>query len=131
MIAFKPSLLHLVSINLPTVFSNSCLFKSLSIGAIICSAPVKGKPFVAANTKAWKSALKRAGIEDFRWHDLRHTWATWQRQAGTPTHELQRLGGWKTALMVERYAHVAPDNLAHAASRLDDVFKGYDLATVR
>lgn len=89
-----------------------------------------GRPFVAANTKAWKSALKRAGIEDFRWHDLRHTWATWQRQAGTPTHELQRLGGWKTASMVERYAHVAPDNLEHAASRLNAVFSGYDLATV-
>lgn len=90
----------------------------------------QGKPFSAANTKAWKNALQRSGIEDFRWHDLRHTWATWQRQAGTPTHELQRLGAWKTASMVERYAHVAPDNLAHAASRLDGVFKGYDLATV-
>jgi integrase len=89
-----------------------------------------GRPFVAANTKAWKSALKRAGIQDFRWHDLRHTWATWQRQAGTPTYELQRLGGWKTAAMVERYAHVAPDNLAHAASRINAVFNGYDLATV-
>jgi integrase len=88
-----------------------------------------GKPFEAANTKAWKSALIRAGIEDFRWHDLRHTWATWQRQAGTPTHELQRLGGWKTAAMVERYAHVAPDNLAIAASRLNAVMIGYDLAT--
>lgn len=89
-----------------------------------------GKPFEAANTKAWKSALKRAGIENFRWHDLRHTWATWQRQAGTPTHELQRLGGWKTAAMVERYAHLAPDQLAYAASRLDSVLVGYDLATV-
>lgn len=88
-----------------------------------------GEPFEAANTKAWKSALKRAGIEDFRWHDLRHTWATWQRQSGTPTHELQRLGGWKTAAMVERYAHVAPDNLAIAASRLNAVMVGYDLAT--
>ncbi|HAE99823.1 MAG TPA: site-specific integrase [Methylophilaceae bacterium] len=89
-----------------------------------------GKPFTAANTKAWKAALIRAGIENFRWHDLRHTWATWQRQAGTPTHELQRLGGWKTASMVERYAHVAPDNLAQAASRLGAVLNGYDLATV-
>ncbi|MGV3582855.1 MAG: tyrosine-type recombinase/integrase [Methylophilus sp.] len=90
----------------------------------------RGKPFEAANTKAWKAALLRAKIEDFKWHDLRHTWATWQRQAGTPTHELQRLGGWKTAAMVERYAHVAPDNLAHAASRLDAVLVSYDLATV-
>ena len=90
-----------------------------------------GKPLKAANTRAWGSALKRAGIKDFRWHDLRHTWATWQRQAGTPTHELQRLGGWRTGAMVERYAHLAPEQLAIAASRLDSVFNGYDSATVR
>lgn len=54
----------------------------------------KGQPLEAANTAAWKKALKRAGIKDFRWHDLRHTWATWLRKAGTPTHELQILGGW-------------------------------------
>lgn len=63
----------------------------------------QGKPLNSANTRAWKQALVRAGITDFRWHDLRHTWATWQRQAGTPTHELQRLGGWRTGAMVERY----------------------------
>jgi integrase len=89
-----------------------------------------GKPLKAANTRAWGKALKRAGIQDFRWHDLRHTWATWQRQAGTPTHELQRLGGWRTGAMVERYAHLAPDHLANAAKRLDRVFSGYDLVTV-
>jgi len=54
-----------------------------------------------------------------RWHDLRHTFATWHRQAGTPTHELQKLGGWKTGSMVERYAHVAPEALQGAAARLD------------
>ena len=64
-------------------------------------------------------ALDRAGIEDFKWHDLRHTFATWHRQAGSPTHELQRLGGWKTGAMVERYAHVAPEALQGAANRLD------------
>lgn len=81
----------------------------------------RGKPLNSANSSAWRAALKRAGIQDFRWHDLRHTWATWQRQAGTPTHELQRLGGWRTGAMVERYAHLAPDHLAVAASRLDRV----------
>lgn len=89
-----------------------------------------GKPIKQANTRAWGLALDRAGIENFRWHDLRHTWATWQRQAGTPTHELQRLGGWRTGVMVERYAHLAPDHLAKAASRLDKVLTGYDSTTV-
>lgn len=89
-----------------------------------------GKPIANANTRAWRAALKRAGIEDFRWHDLRHTWASWHRMRGTPTHELQQLGGWKTGAMVERYAHLAPDHLANAAARLDSVLVGYDLATI-
>jgi len=88
-----------------------------------------GKPLGHANTLAWRKALKRAGIGNFRWHDLRHTWAPWHRQSGTPTHELQRLGGWRSSVMVERYAHLAPDHLAKAAGRLDSLFDGYDLAT--
>lgn len=79
----------------------------------------EGRAVDQVNTKAWRAALKRAGIKDFRWHDLRHTFATWHREAGTPTHELQRLGGWKTQSMVERYAHIAPEGLQFAASRLD------------
>ncbi|KAB2308494.1 site-specific integrase [Betaproteobacteria bacterium SCN2] len=89
----------------------------------------RGKPIKNANTRAWRETLKRVGIEDFRWHDLRHTWATWHRRAGTPTHELQRLGGWRTASMVDRYAHLAADHLAESASRLGGLVAGYDLAT--
>jgi integrase len=88
-----------------------------------------GKPLARVSTHAWEKALKRAGIENFRWHDLRHTWASWHRRAGTPTHELQRLGGWRTARMVERYAHLAPDDLAQAALRIDPLLEGYSVAT--
>lgn len=79
----------------------------------------EGNPIVQVNTKAWRNALKRAGTPNFRWHDQRHTFATWHREARTPTHELQRLGGWKTQSMVERYAHVAPEGLQLAANRRD------------
>ncbi len=68
---------------------------------------------------AWITALKKAELEDFRFHDLRHTWASWHRQAGTSCDELKELGGWKTRSMVDRYAKFATEHLAHAASRLD------------
>ncbi|MSQ74013.1 MAG: site-specific integrase [Betaproteobacteria bacterium] len=77
-----------------------------------------GKPVRWLAGSAWKRALRRAGIEDFRWHDLRHTWASWHVQAGTPQYELQQLGGWRTALMVQRYAHFGPQHLAVSAARI-------------
>jgi len=85
------------------------------------SCQTLGQPIEQVGTKAWTDALRHAGISDFRCHDLRHTFATWHRQAETPTHEFQRLGGWKTGVMVERYAHVAPETLQHAANRLDAI----------
>jgi len=60
----------------------------------------RGDPIAWANTRAWREALKRAGIENFRWHDLRHTWASWLAQQGTPMNVLQELGGWESEEMV-------------------------------
>jgi integrase len=76
------------------------------------------RPLKSVNTKAWKKGLKRAGIENFRWHDLRHVWATWHVMAGTTLGELQELGAWKSETMVKRYAHFAPEHLRRAADRL-------------
>ncbi len=78
----------------------------------------KGRPVGQANTRAWRNALKRAGIKNFRWHDLRHVWATWHVMAGTTMAELQELGAWKSAEMVRRYAHFAPEQLRAAADKL-------------
>ena len=59
------------------------------------------------------------GIKDFRFHDLRHTWASWHRQAGTSCDELKDLGGWKSRVMVDRYAKYATEHLAVAAARIE------------
>ena len=75
----------------------------------------EGNPVGKAGTLAWRKALKRSGIEKFRWHDLRHTWASWHVQNGTPLNILKELGGWASYEMVQRYAHLAPEHLAEYA----------------
>lgn len=72
----------------------------------------KGQPLKEWDGAQWKSACKRADIADFRFHDVRHTWASWHVQGGTPLNRLMELGGWATYEMVLRYAHLAPDHLA-------------------
>jgi integrase len=50
----------------------------------------QGEPVTRCNNHAWRKALMRAGINNFRWHDLRHIWASWHVQNGTPLYELQQ-----------------------------------------
>ena len=105
----------------------------------------KGQPVKKANTAAWRKALDRAGIRpylpppsaekqtrsnyptndiksykyiDFRWHDLRHTWASWHVESGTPLLVLQELGGWKSYEMVLRYSHLSASHIASFANNI-------------
>lgn len=78
----------------------------------------KGRPITQVSTKAWYKGLAAVGIDDFRWHDLRHTWASWHVQNGTPLFALQELGGWESPEMVRRYAHLSADHLAPYADKL-------------
>ena len=78
----------------------------------------KGKRVKQLSTAAWYKALGRAGIDNFRWHDLCHTWASWHVQGGTPLNVLQELGGWSRYSTVQRYAHLAADHPAPWAERL-------------
>jgi integrase len=77
-----------------------------------------GHPVTKANNHAWRKALRRARITDFRWHDLRHTWASWHVQQGTPLHVLMELGGWSDYSMVLRYAHLGGQHLQEWAAQV-------------
>ena len=95
----------------------------------------RGKPVSQVNNVAWQDALKRAGISNFRWHDLRHTWASWHAQAGTPMHVLQELGGWQSPEMVRRYAHLSCGHLTEFADRMSGglrlVTENQQMATIQ
>ena len=65
--------------------------------------------------KGFGSAVTAAKIAPITWHGLRHTWASWHVQAGTPLAHLQALGGWASIEMVMTYAHLAPSDLERHA----------------
>lgn len=88
----------------------------------------RGQPVARCNNHGWRTALRKAGINDFRWHDLRHTWASWHVQAGTPLHVLMELGGWSSLDMVMCYAHLSAGHLAeHAENFGSSTFLGTGL----
>ena len=65
---------------------------------------------------------KRLGIEDFRFHDLRHTAASWLRMQGADIHTVALLLGHKDLRMAARYQHLSPTFLADAVSKLDSAY---------
>jgi integrase len=89
----------------------------------------RGKPFKEVKT-AFMAACIRAGLghytegskpeyEGFTWHGLRHTWATWHAQRGTPLDVIQALGGWSDLRMVMNYRHHTPSHLASFAGNIE------------
>jgi integrase len=79
----------------------------------------RGQPIRHFHKTQWNAALERAGIQNFRWHDLRHTWASWLAQDGVPMNVLMEMGGWHDTTMVLRYAHLAPERFTGHASVVD------------
>lgn len=74
------------------------------------------RPLNAHNfyNRVFHPAVEMANIQDFVWHDLRHTYATRLILRGRNTRTVQELGGWKTLEMVKRYSHLAPGHLLDA-----------------
>lgn len=77
-----------------------------------------GKPIDDCNTFAFQEAVKRAKVGPLRWHDLRHTGASWAVQSGVTLPELMLYGDWKDYRSVLRYAHLAPSQAAAAADKV-------------
>jgi len=68
--------------------------------------------------KAFENACKRAGIEDFRFHDLRHTFASYLVMAGVDIRTVQELMGHKDIKMTMRYSHLSQSHLLEAVNRI-------------
>jgi hypothetical protein len=82
-----------------------------------CGGPVRGAGPSVNNS--FPAACRRAGIENFRPHDMRHTCAAWLVQAGVSIREVAELLRHSDIRVTMRYAHLAPDNVRAAVSALD------------
>ena len=74
---------------------------------------------IADVKRSFATAVRRAGLTDFRIHDLRHSCAAWLVSAGVALPEVRDLLGHSTITMTERYAHLAPENVRAAVAVLD------------
>ncbi len=70
--------------------------------------------------RSFNLAIQRARIEDFHFHDLRHTFATRLVQSGVDIYKVQLLLGHKSPLMTQRYAHHYPESLRDGVKILDN-----------
>jgi len=72
--------------------------------------------------RAWDAAVEEAGLGDFRFHDLRHTAASYATMTGATLRELAAFLGHKTLAMVQRYSHLSPEHMKGVADRMADAY---------
>ncbi|MGD0658931.1 MAG: site-specific integrase [Syntrophorhabdales bacterium] len=76
---------------------------------------------------AYDETLAKAGITNFHFHDLRHTFATRLVQNGVDLYRVQKLLGHKSIAMTQRYAHHYPESLRSSVEVLDACYKSATL----
>jgi integrase len=74
-------------------------------------------PIKQLTTRMWRRECAAVGLPGLTFHTMRHTWASWQAQAGTTARVLQDLGGWSSTQMPNHYTHLDPGHLAGFADR--------------
>ncbi len=80
---------------------------------------VNGEPFADVDT-SFATALRKSRLPHFRFHDLRHTFASWLVMGGVDIRTVQEMLGHKDIRMTMRYAHLAPDHMRRAVAILDN-----------
>jgi integrase len=81
-----------------------------------------GEPFKDSTVrKPFQKALKKSGIEDFRWHDMRHCFASSLVMAGVDLNVVRELLGQADLKMTLRYSHLSPTAKTRAVNVLDDM----------
>ena len=73
---------------------------------------------------AWETALKHANLHDFRFHDLRHSAASYLAMSGASLAEIAEVLGHKTLAMVQRYAHLSGQHTARVVARMNEAVLG-------
>ena len=92
------------------------LYRASNGSAFVCQ---RGASDLPADRSRWfREALATAKIENFRWHDRRHTFASRLVMAGVDIRTVQELLGHKSILMTMRYAHLSPDHKLAAVERI-------------
>jgi integrase len=73
---------------------------------------------------AWETAVQRAGLQDFRFHDVRHTTASYLTMSGTSTREVAEILGHKSLQTTKRYSHLANAHKRKLVNRLEELIHG-------
>ncbi len=119
-------------LNIPRTKNEEPVHVPLNVAAVAAFRVVqargdgKGRVFQSEKTGAplengrhwFDDAVIETGIKNFRWHDLRHTFASRLRMKGAPLEDIADLLGHKSLIMTRRYAHLGPNKLHAVVSLL-------------